>query len=162
MLEQTSITKFLEHKSYKAPHTSTSALGIARDSTSRGSSTHYQHQHRRSTKTTMTTPSLLLLFLHFLRLSRYPHGLGSVFASFPSLSHYQRLSINCPPNVLLCATIFHCHSNSYHHYLQDSEEYTLLPARLLNVGRLSIPYEPIERLEFLYYLIRIIDKRRLY
>lgn len=35
----------------------------------------------------------------------------------------------------------------------------MLPARLLNLGRLSIPHEPIPRLELLHHLIRIVDER---
>lgn len=43
--------------------------------------------------------------------------------------------------------------------IRDGNKHTLLPTRLLNLGRLPIPYQPIMRLELLHRLLAVVDER---
>ncbi len=110
-------------------------------------------------------PLLLLLLIRSLRLRRTPDGLGSVLALFPCLLYYQHSSNILNP-VLPCPRLFLSiihrlqASDNHHHDQQDPKgRPTLLPARLLDLCRLSIPHQPIMWFKLLHRLIRIVDER---
>lgn len=115
-------------------------------------SLHHQHQHNNgiSPLTTSSSSCPLPSSLPCPEQSSPGFCVVSLFVT-PSAMHPQAIS-GLPHLPLLPQTFGH-------HHHQDWEERTLLPARLLNLGRLSIPHEPIPRLEFLHHLIRIVDER---
>lgn len=38
-------------------------------------------------------------------------------------------------------------------------QHTLLPRRLLHLGRLPVPHQPVVRLELLHHLVAVVDER---